>query len=160
MTNICPNTIYKVTNIKRCNNTAAGNPVYEITLNGHTTLKTKANIMDAYKVHYGMTKTAQLAISRGLAESCAGTGVTVNSVLPGPTSSEGVSEFVDKLSGGQSFESFEKTFFEEARPSSLLKRFTKPEEVANLVVYVCSQASSATTGAALRADGGVVRSAF
>ncbi|MBU66658.1 MAG: oxidoreductase [Cupriavidus sp.] len=111
-------------------------------------------------IHYGMTKTAQLAISRGLAESCAGTGVTVNSVLPGPTSSEGVSEFVDKLSGGQSFESFEKTFFEEARPSSLLKRFTKPEEVANLVVYVCSQASSATTGAALRADGGVVRSAF
>jgi NAD(P)-dependent dehydrogenase (short-subunit alcohol dehydrogenase family) len=111
-------------------------------------------------IHYGMTKTAQLALSRGLAESCAGTGVTVNSVLPGPTSSEGVNEFVDKLSGGQSFEAFEKTFFEQARPSSLLKRFTTPEEVANMVAYVCSVAASATTGAALRVDGGVVRSAF
>ncbi|HGM5583311.1 TPA: SDR family NAD(P)-dependent oxidoreductase [Pseudomonas putida] len=111
-------------------------------------------------VHYGMTKTAQLALSRGLAESCAGTRVTVNSVLPGPTRSEGVSEFVDKLSGGQSFDDFEKTFFEQARPSSLLKRFTTPEEVANMVAYVCSEAASATTGAALRVDGGVVRSAF
>ena len=111
-------------------------------------------------IHYGMTKTAQLAISRGLAESCAGTGVTVNSVLPGPTSSEGVSDFVEKLSGGQSFEAFQKQFFEQARPSSLLKRFITPEEVANLVVYVCSPASAATNGAALRADGGVVRSAF
>lgn len=111
-------------------------------------------------IHYGMTKTAQLALSRGLAESCAGTGVTVNAVLPGPTSSEGVSEFVDKLSGGASFADFEKTFFEQARPSSLLKRFTTPEEVANMVAYVCSAAASATTGAALRVDGGVVRSAF
>ena len=111
-------------------------------------------------IHYGMTKTAQLALSRGLAESCAGTGVTVNSVLPGPTSSEGVNEFVSKLSGGESFAAFEKTFFEQARPSSLLKRFTTPEEVANMVVYVCSAAASATTGAALRVDGGVVRSAF
>jgi NAD(P)-dependent dehydrogenase (short-subunit alcohol dehydrogenase family) len=111
-------------------------------------------------IHYGMTKTAQLALSRGLAESCAGTGVTVNSVLPGPTSSEGVNEFVGKLSGGESFEAFEKTFFEQARPSSLLKRFTTPEEVANMVAYVCSAAASATTGAALRVDGGVVRSAF
>ncbi|ARP79749.1 oxidoreductase [Bordetella genomosp. 8] len=111
-------------------------------------------------IHYGMTKTAQLAISRGLAESCAGTGVTVNSVLPGPTKSEGVSEFVEKLSGGASFESFQKTFFEQARPSSLLKRFITPEEVANMVAYVCSPAASATTGAALRVDGGVVRSAF
>jgi NAD(P)-dependent dehydrogenase (short-subunit alcohol dehydrogenase family) len=111
-------------------------------------------------IHYGMTKTAQLALSRGLAETCAGTGVTVNSVLPGPTSSEGVNEFVGKLSGGESFAAFEKTFFEQARPSSLLKRFTTPEEVANMVVYVCSAAASATTGAALRVDGGVVRSAF
>ena len=111
-------------------------------------------------IHYGMTKTAQLALSRGLAESCAGTGVTVNSVLPGPTSSEGVNEFVGKLSGGESFAAFEKTFFEQARPSSLLKRFTTPEEVANMVAYVCSAAASATTGAALRVDGGVVRSAF
>ena len=111
-------------------------------------------------IHYGMTKTAQLAISRGLAESCAGTGVTVNAVLPGPTSSEGVNEFVEKLSGGQSLHDFEVKFFKEARPSSLLKRFTTPEEVANLVTYVCSALSSATTGAALRVDGGVVRAAF
>ena len=111
-------------------------------------------------IHYGVTKTAQLGLSRGLAESCAGTGVTVNAVLPGPTHSEGVDEFVGKLSGGKPFAEFEKTFFETARPSSLLKRFTTPEEVANMVVYICSEASSATNGAALRADGGVVRSAF
>lgn len=111
-------------------------------------------------IHYGVTKTAQLGLSRGLAESCAGTGVTVNAVLPGPTNSEGVGDFVAKLSGGQPFQDFEKEFFEKARPSSLLKRFASPEEVANLVVYVCSEASSATNGAALRVDGGVVRSAF
>jgi NAD(P)-dependent dehydrogenase (short-subunit alcohol dehydrogenase family) len=111
-------------------------------------------------IHYGTTKTAQLALSRGLAESCAGTGVTVNSVLPGPTRSEGINELVGKLSGGESFAAFEKTFFEQARPSSLLKRFISPEEVANMVAYVCSAAASATTGAALRVDGGVVRSAF
>jgi NAD(P)-dependent dehydrogenase (short-subunit alcohol dehydrogenase family) len=81
-------------------------------------------------------------------------------VLPGPTSSDGVEEFVEKLSGGQSFESFEKQFFEQARPSSILKRFTTPEEIANMVVYVCSELSSATNGAALRADGGVVRAVF
>jgi NAD(P)-dependent dehydrogenase (short-subunit alcohol dehydrogenase family) len=111
-------------------------------------------------IHYGVTKTAQLGLSRGLAESCAGTGVTVNAVLPGPTRSEGVSEFVNKLSGGKPFAEFEREFFEKARPTSLLKRFTTPEEVANLVVYVCSEASSATTGAALRVDGGVIKSAF
>ncbi|MNF54177.1 3-oxoacyl-[acyl-carrier-protein] reductase FabG [compost metagenome] len=111
-------------------------------------------------IHYGVTKTAQLGLSRGLAESCAGTGVTVNAVLPGPTRSEGVGDFVAKLSGGQAFQDFEKEFFETARPSSLLKRFATPEEVASLVVYVCSEASSATNGAALRVDGGVVRSAF
>ena len=111
-------------------------------------------------IHYGLTKTAQLALSRGLAETCTGTAVTVNSVLPGPTSSDGVEEFVEKLSGGASFESFEKQLFEEARPSSILKRFTTPEEIANMVVYVCSELSSATNGAALRADGGVVRSVF
>jgi NAD(P)-dependent dehydrogenase (short-subunit alcohol dehydrogenase family) len=111
-------------------------------------------------VHYGVTKTAQLGLSRGIAEGCAGTGVTVNAVLPGPTRSEGVSEFVAKLSDGRPFEAFEKEFFEKVRPSSLLKRFTTPEEVANMVVYVCSEAASATSGAALRVDGGVVRSAF
>jgi NAD(P)-dependent dehydrogenase (short-subunit alcohol dehydrogenase family) len=114
----------------------------------------------AEMVHYGMTKTAQLAVSRGLAETCAGTGVTVNAVLPGPTRSDGVDEFVKKLSGGKPFVEFEKEFFASIRPSSLLKRFASTEEVANLVVYVCSPLSSATNGAALRVDGGVVRACF
>lgn len=111
-------------------------------------------------IHYGMTKTAQLAVSRGLAESCAGTAVTVNAVLPGPTHSEGVEEFVHQLSGGQSFADFEKEFFETARRGSLLKRFITTEEVANLVTYVCSPLSAATNGAALRVDGGVVQACF
>jgi NAD(P)-dependent dehydrogenase (short-subunit alcohol dehydrogenase family) len=111
-------------------------------------------------IHYGMTKTAQLAVSRGLAELCVGTGVTVNAVLPGPTKSDGVDEFVKQLSGGAPFEQFEKEFFEKMRPSSLLKRFATTEEVANLVTYVCSPRSAATNGAALRVDGGVLRSAF
>lgn len=111
-------------------------------------------------IQYGMTKTAQLAISRGLAETTVGTGVTVNTVLPGPTASEGVSEFVDKLasSGGVDRKTFEKEFFQTMRPSSLLKRFATPEEVANLVTYLASPLSSATNGAAVRVDGGVVRS--
>jgi len=108
-------------------------------------------------IHYGMTKTAQLALSRGLAESCAGTGVTVNAVLPGPTRSEGVEEFVNQLSAGQPFDAFEKEFFKSVRPSSLIKRFETPEEIASLVTYVCSPLASAITGAALRVDGGVVR---
>ncbi|HVU07345.1 MAG TPA: SDR family oxidoreductase [Verrucomicrobiae bacterium] len=111
-------------------------------------------------IHYGMTKTAQIAVARGLAELCTGTGVTVNSVLPGPTRSDGVDEFVNKLSGGKSFAEFEKEFFEKIRPTSLIKRFATTEEVANLVTYVCSPLSSATNGAALRVDGGVVKSAF
>jgi len=111
-------------------------------------------------IHYGMTKTAQLAVSRGLAETCAGTGVTVNAVLPGPTHSEGVDEFVNQLSGGKPFAEFEKEFFTSIRPTSLLKRFATTEEVANLVVYVCSPLSSATNGAALRVDGGVVQTCF
>jgi NAD(P)-dependent dehydrogenase (short-subunit alcohol dehydrogenase family) len=111
-------------------------------------------------IHYGMTKTAQLAVSRGLAQTCAGTGVTVNSVLPGPTHSDGVDEFVKQLSGGKPFAEFEKEFFTSIRPSSLLKRFATTEEVANLVVYVCSTLSSATNGAALRVDGGVVQACF
>jgi len=111
-------------------------------------------------LHYGMTKTAQLAISRGLAESCAGTAVTVNAILPGPTRSEGVEEFVTQLSGGKPFDEFEKEFFATARPSSLLKRFATADEVASLVTYVCSPLAAATNGTALRVDGGVVRSCF
>jgi NAD(P)-dependent dehydrogenase (short-subunit alcohol dehydrogenase family) len=111
-------------------------------------------------IHYGMTKTAQLALSRGLAESCAGTDVTVNAVLPGPTRSAGVEEFVHQLSAGRSFEAFEKEFFTRVRPSSLLKRFETPEEIASLVAFVCSPLASAITGAALRVDGGVVRACF
>lgn len=109
-------------------------------------------------IHYGMTKTAQLAVSRGLAESCAGTAVTVNSVLPGPTLSAGVEEFVKELSGGQPFAEFEQEFFQSVRPSSLLKRFETPEEIASLVAFVCSPLASGINGAALRVDGGVARS--
>jgi len=114
----------------------------------------------AEMIHYGMTKTAQLAVSRGLAQSCAGTGVTVNAVLPGPTRSPGVEEFAGQLSGGKPFAEFEQEFFKTVRPSSLLKRFAMPEEVANLVTYVCSPLSVATNGAALRVDGGVVQACF
>jgi NAD(P)-dependent dehydrogenase (short-subunit alcohol dehydrogenase family) len=116
----------------------------------------------AEMIHYGTTKTAQLAVSRGLAETLAGTGITVNCVLPGPTKSRGVVDFVDSLAKaeGKSFEQFEKEFFEKARPTSLIKRFAAPEEVASLVTYIASPLASATTGAALRADGGVVKSAF
>ncbi len=109
-------------------------------------------------IHYGMTKTAQLAVSRGLAETLAGTGVTVNAVLPGPTRSEGVVDFLGKLSPGASMEEAEKKLIAEGRPSSIIRRLASPEEVANMVVYVCSPQASATTGAALRVDGGVVRS--
>ena len=114
----------------------------------------------AEMIHYGMTKTAQLAISRGLAETTAGTNVTVNAVLPGPTASEGVGDFVSSLAANQKVDraAVEREFFREARPSSLLKRFASPQEVASLVAFVCSPLSSATNGAALRADGGVVRS--
>jgi NAD(P)-dependent dehydrogenase (short-subunit alcohol dehydrogenase family) len=116
----------------------------------------------AEMIHYGMTKTAQLAVSRGLAEAVAGTGITVNSVLPGPTRSRGVGDFVDALAkaDGKSFEQFERDFFEKVRPTSLIKRFASPEEVASLVAYIASPLASATMGAALRVDGGVVKSAF
>jgi NAD(P)-dependent dehydrogenase (short-subunit alcohol dehydrogenase family) len=113
-------------------------------------------------IHYGMTKTAQLAVSRGLAESVAGTGITVNSILPGPTKSRGVVDFVDALAkaDGKSFSEFEREFFAKVRPTSLIQRFASPDEVASLVTYIASPLASATTGAALRVDGGVVKSAF
>jgi NAD(P)-dependent dehydrogenase (short-subunit alcohol dehydrogenase family) len=116
----------------------------------------------AEMIHYGVTKTAQLALSRGLAETTAGTGVTINAVLPGPTRSEGVGTFVADLAKaqGKSAAEMEAEFFRTARPTSLLRRFAEPEEVASLVAYVCSPLAAATDGAALRVDGGVVRSAF
>lgn len=114
----------------------------------------------AEMIHYGMTKTAQIAVARGLAESVAGTNVTVNSILVGPTASEGVGTFVEDLAKQQgiSKEEFEKKFFESVRPSSLLKRFETPEEVAAVVAFVASAQSATINGAAVRADGGVVRS--
>ncbi|HUB27867.1 MAG TPA: SDR family oxidoreductase, partial [Tepidisphaeraceae bacterium] len=114
----------------------------------------------AEMIHYGMTKAAQVAVARGLAESVAGTGITVNSVLPGPTRSRGVDDFVSAMSGGKSFEEFEKEFFVKVRPTSLIKRFATSEEVASMVAYIASPLASATTGAALRVDGGTIKSAF
>jgi NAD(P)-dependent dehydrogenase (short-subunit alcohol dehydrogenase family) len=111
-------------------------------------------------IHYGVTKTAQLGVSRGLAELTAGTGVTVNAVLPGPTLSEGAQEFVAELGkqSGQSAEQAAVSFIKEHRPTSLIQRFASVDEVANMVVYVASKEASATNGAALRVDGGVIRS--
>lgn len=111
-------------------------------------------------IHYGMTKTAQLAISRGLAETCVGTQVTVNTVMPGPTLSDGNRAAIARRAPGRPFPEVEKEFFEKVRPSSLLKRYAQPDEVAPLVAYLCSPLSAATNGAALRADGGVVRACF
>ncbi len=114
----------------------------------------------AEMIHYGMTKSAQIAIARGMAETTAGTGVTVNSVLPGPTKSEGVGTFVDQMAKeqGKTPEQMEEMFFSEVRPTSLLRRFATTEEVAHMVVYLSSPLASATNGAAVRVDGGVVRS--
>jgi NAD(P)-dependent dehydrogenase (short-subunit alcohol dehydrogenase family) len=113
-------------------------------------------------IHYGMTKTAQLAVSRGLAESVAGTRITVNCVLPGPTQSRGVNDFVAQMAKAtnKSFEQIQKEFFEHVRPTSLLKRFITPEEVGSFVAFVASPLAAATNGAALRVDGGVLKSAF
>jgi NAD(P)-dependent dehydrogenase (short-subunit alcohol dehydrogenase family) len=113
----------------------------------------------AEMIHYGMTKTAQLAVARGLAEMTRGTAVTVNSVLPGPTMSEGVETFVKDLAkqNGQSVEEAASQFVKQFRPTSLLQRFASVEEIANMVVYVASKEASATNGAALRAEGGIVQ---
>jgi NAD(P)-dependent dehydrogenase (short-subunit alcohol dehydrogenase family) len=111
-------------------------------------------------VHYGMTKTAQIAVARGVAESVAGTNVTANSVLVGPTASEGVGDFVQSmaLQQGISKEQVEKEFFDKVRPSSLLKRFETTEEIAAVVAFVASTQSASINGAAVKADGGVIRS--
>jgi NAD(P)-dependent dehydrogenase (short-subunit alcohol dehydrogenase family) len=114
----------------------------------------------AEMVHYGMTKSAQLSVARGLAETCVNTGVTVNAVLPGPTMTEGAQAFLSNLAKQQnkSMDEIETDFFANARPTSILRRFIKPQEVAAMVAYVCSPRSSATNGAALKVEGGVVRS--
>ncbi|MCP3143325.1 SDR family NAD(P)-dependent oxidoreductase [Pyxidicoccus xibeiensis] len=110
-------------------------------------------------VHYGVTKTAQIALARGIAEGTAGTGITVNSILPGPTRSEGVEGFLENLARQQGVDvaTVERDFFKNARPSSLLQRFETVEEIASLVAFVCSPKASGISGAALRVDGGVVR---
>jgi NAD(P)-dependent dehydrogenase (short-subunit alcohol dehydrogenase family) len=116
----------------------------------------------AEMIHYGMTKAAQIAVARGLAETTAGTAITVNSVLPGPTRSRGVGTFVAEMAAqsGRSVQSVESEFFKTARPTSLLQRFATPEEVAAMVAYVASPLASATNGAALRVDGGTIKTAF
>lgn len=110
-------------------------------------------------IHYGFSKTAQLAVSRGLAELTGGTGVTVNSVLPGPTRSDGVEGFLQSMAAqaGKTADEMAAGFVKEHRPTSLTQRFASVEEVANMVVYVCSPQASATNGAALRVEGGIVR---
>jgi NAD(P)-dependent dehydrogenase (short-subunit alcohol dehydrogenase family) len=111
-------------------------------------------------IHYGMTKTAQLSVSRGLAELTRGTAVTVNAVMPGPTMSEGVETFVKDLAkqNGESVETAAANFIKQHRPTSLIQRFASVDEIANMVVYVASREASVTNGAALRAEGGLVQS--
>ena len=121
-----------------------------------------AQHIPAEMIHYGMTKTAQVAVSRGLAESVAGTGVTVNSVLAGPTASEGVGDFLEGMAKQQGVTKteIEKQFFASVRPTSLLKRFETPEEVAAVVAFVASTQATSINGSAVRAEGGVIRSIF
>ncbi|MEN9317294.1 MAG: 3-oxoacyl-[acyl-carrier-protein] reductase FabG [Pseudomonadota bacterium] len=114
----------------------------------------------AEMVHYGMTKTAQLAVSRGIAETCAGTNVTCNAVLPGPTRSDGLVEALTRRGGGRPMAEMEEQLIRVGRPSSLIRRLAEPEEVATMVAYVCSPLASATNGAALRVEGGIVRACF
>jgi NAD(P)-dependent dehydrogenase (short-subunit alcohol dehydrogenase family) len=111
-------------------------------------------------IHYGMTKTAQLAVARGLAELTKGTNVTVNSILPGPTRSKGVGGFIEDLAkaGDQTVDEVEKDFFKNMRPTSLINRFASVEEIADTVVYFCSPLAAATNGAAIRTDGGLIKS--
>jgi len=111
-------------------------------------------------IHYGMTKTAQIAVSRGLSELTKGTNVTVNSILPGPTKSKGVGTFLEDLSkkDGKSFDEVEKDFFKNMRPTSLLQRFESVEEIADTTVYFSSPLASGTNGASIRVEGGLVRS--
>src|SRR3984893_4476738 len=113
----------------------------------------------AEMIHYGMTKTAQVAVARGIAETVAGTGITVNSVLAGPTRSEGVEAFITQMGAhaGATAEQIEKEFFKDVRPTSLLQRFETIDDAASIIVFLCSPLASATTGAAIRVDGGVVR---
>ncbi|MDY6938178.1 MAG: SDR family NAD(P)-dependent oxidoreductase [Cyanobacteriota bacterium] len=112
-------------------------------------------------IHYGMTKAAQIAVSRGLAELTTNTEVTVNSILPGPTKSKGVADFIEKMAQQKNttLEEVEKEFFAQNRPTSILQRFAETTEVANLVAYVASPLASATNGAALRVEGGILKSA-
>ena len=121
-----------------------------------------AQHIPAEMIHYGMTKTAQVAVARGIAETTAGTGVTVNSVLPGPTESEGVGKFLASLATqkGITKHEVEQQFFASARPTSLLKRFETPDEIAAVVAFVASTQAASINGAAVRADGGVIRSIF
>lgn len=113
-------------------------------------------------IHYGMTKTAQISIARGIAELTKGTNVTSNSIIVGPSKSEGVIQFMEDLATkeNKTFKEVEKLFFDEVRPTSLIQRFSEVDEIANMIVYISSANSSATNGALLRVDGGVVQSAF
>ena len=132
----------------------------DLQLNGKTALVTGSTAGIGYAIAERLARegAAQMALARGLAETTAGTGITVNSILPGPTRSEGVEVFIKQMAAGKDEAAAEEEFFRAIRPSSLRKRFAAPGEIAPLVAYVCSPLAAATNGAALRVDGGVVRS--